>query len=203
MRLTEFFVANLKRRTIEVANIYARIKRYVKKKNSEKEAMEFCYAHGFRSGKNFSYNSGYPIDSNWPWLISVGDNVTLATGVKLLAHDASTAKTGAHTKIGIVRIGNNVFIGANSIVLCNTRIGDNVIIGAGSVVTHDVPSNSVVAGNPARYVCSFEEFQKKHLSARNHGPVFDKYRWNEWINASKSEWEEMRNLLEDGCGYLG
>lgn len=117
--------------------------------NPEKAAMEYCYAHGFTSGKDFHYYSGYPVDSNWPWLISVGDNVTLSSNVRLLAHDASTAKTGAHTKIGIVKIGSNVFIGADSIVLCNTRIGDNVIIGAGSVVTKDVPSNSVYAGNPA------------------------------------------------------
>lgn len=78
------------------------------RKSPEKAAMEYCYKHGFTSGKNFQYNSGYPIDANWPWLISVGDNVTLASNVRLLAHDASTAKTGIRTKVGIVRIGNNV-----------------------------------------------------------------------------------------------
>lgn len=134
-------------------------KRFVcgRETSPEKETMEYCFAHGFTAGKNFQYNSGYPIDANWPWLISVGDNVTLASNVRLLAHDASTAKAGVHTKIGIVRIGSNVFIGADSIVLCDTRIGDNVVIGAGSVVTHDIPSNSVYAGNPAKYICSFEE----------------------------------------------
>lgn len=66
----------------------------------EKAAMDYCFSHGFRAGKNFQYNSGYPVDANCPWLISVGDSVTLATGVKLLAHDASTAKTGVQTKIG-------------------------------------------------------------------------------------------------------
>lgn len=147
--------------------------------------MEYCFSHGFRAGKNFHYNNGYPIDSSWPWLISVGDDVTLSTGVKLLAHDASTVKAGAHTKIGIVEIGNNVFIGANSIVLCNTRIGDNVIIGAGSVVTHDIPSNSVYAGNPAKYICSFDKFRKKHISAREYRPVFDERPWYEWLSATE------------------
>ena len=129
----------------------------------EKAAMDYCFAHGFTAGKSFQYNSGYPIDANWPWLISVGDDVTLESNVRILAHDASTVKAGAHTKIGVVKIGNNVFIGADSIVLCNTRIGDNVIVGVGSVVMHDIPSNSVYAGNPARRVCSFEAFQEKHL----------------------------------------
>lgn len=164
--------------------------------------MDFCVAHGFRHGDNFSYNSGYPIDANFPWLISVGNDVTLATGVKLIAHDANTVKTGAHTKVGIVRIGNNAFIGANSIVLCDTRIGDNVIIGAGSVVTHDIPSNSVYAGNPAKYLCSYEDYKIKHLSNRSTSPVFDEHRWDEWQNASAQDWYSMRQKLENGCGYL-
>ena len=170
--------------------------------NIEKETMDYCFAHGFKAGKNFSYNSGFPIDANWPWLISVGDNVTLATGVKLLAHDASTAKTEVHTKIGIVEIGNNVFIGANSIVLCDTRIGDNVIVGAGSVVTHDIPSISVYAGNPAKYICSFEEFNKKHVENQKDHPIFRQHSWDTWKNAPEEERIEMRRLLEDSFGYL-
>ena len=168
----------------------------------EAEAMRYAEEHGFTHGKNFEYNSGYPIDGNWPWLITVGDNVTLATGVKLLAHDASTAKTGVHTKIGIVKIGSNVFIGANAIVLPNVRIGDNVVIGAGSVVTGDVPSNSVYAGNPARMVCSFEEFSDKHQSNQADHPVFRQHSWQEWPHTEEQERLEMREKLQDTFGYL-
>ena len=170
--------------------------------SAEKATMEYCYAHGFTSGKNFQYNSGFPIDANWPWLISVGDDVTLASNVRILAHDASTAKCGVRTKVGIVRIGSNVFIGADSIVLCNTRIGDNVIIGAGSVVTHDIPSNSVYAGNPAKYICSFEEYQKKHRENQETHPIFRQHTWQEWPDVSDEEKAEMRRQLEDTFGYL-
>lgn len=171
--------------------------------SAEKEAMAYCYEHGFKSGKNFKYNSGYPIDGNWPWLISVGDNVTLATGVKLLAHDASTANIdGVRTKVGIVEIGNNVFIGANSIVLCNTRIGDNVVVGANSVVTKDIPSNSVYAGNPAKYVCSFDEFAKKHQDNQSSHPTFHEHSWQEWPNCSEEEHKSMYDRLKDTYGYL-
>lgn len=135
-------------------------------------------------------------------MISVGDDVTLATGVKLLAHDASTVKVGAHTKVGIIEIGNNVFIGANSIILCNTRIGDNVVVGAGSVVTHDIPSDSVFAGNPAKYICSFEEYKQKHLSNRLCHPILDKYNWNEWSDQPLKELKEMKEKLRDTFGYL-
>ena len=140
--------------------------------NPELAAIKYAEAHGFTHGVNFHWNSGYPIDGNWPWLITVGDNVTLATGVKLLAHDASTAKAGVHTKIGIVQIGNNVFVGANSIVLPNVRIGDNVIIGAGSVISKDVPSNSVYAGNPAHLICTFSEYCEKHQKEGRFHPSF-------------------------------
>ena len=154
-------------------------------KNSEKETMDFCYKHGFKSGKKFQYNSGYPIDANWPWLISVGDNVTLATGVKLLAHDASTVKIeGIGTKSGIVEIGNNVFIGANS------------------VVCDDIPSNSVYAGNPAKYICSFDEFSKKHRDNQESHTVFREYEWDKWIDSSEEEKENMYNKLKKTHGYL-
>jgi len=56
------------------------------------------------------------------------------------------------TQLPSPKIGNNVDVGANSVVLGDISIGDNVIIGAGSVVVKDVPSNSVVAGNPAKVI---------------------------------------------------
>lgn len=183
-------------------NIFKKLyRKFFHRSNADKDAMDYAYQHGFRSGKNFHYNSGFPIDANLPWLISVGDNVTLATGVKLLAHDASTTHTGISTKIGIVQVGNNVFIGANTIVLCNTRIGDNVIVGAGSVVTHDIPSNSVYAGNPAKFVCTFEEYSQKHHEGHSTHPRFPQHKWNEWSYASQEDWDSMRNALHDTYGY--
>lgn len=177
----------------------------LKKKNIEKDTMKYCIENGFTHENNFQYNSGFPIDSNFPWLISVGNDVTLSSDVKLLAHDASTAKIldgNVHTKIGIIKIGNNVFIGANSIVLCNVRIGDNVIIGAGSIVTHDLPSNGVYAGNPARYICSFENFSNKHMDSQINHPIFRKKHWSMWKNATEKEKQEMREKLKDTYGYL-
>ena len=174
-------------------------------KDPEDIEAKYLEKHGFRHGKNFiNYSGVEAIDHRWPFLISVGDDVMFSGNVRILAHDASTVKTGARTKVGIVSIGSNVFIGYGSTVLCNTRIGDNVIVGAGSVVTKDVPSNSVVAGNPARVICTFDEFKEKNLKARSSGehPIFDKYEWDQWINASREDWDEMREMLSDTYGYL-
>lgn len=69
--------------------------------------------------------------------------MTFGPHVQVLAHDASMHNVLGYTKIGRVRIGNNVFIGAGSIVLPNVQIGDNSIVGAGSIVTKDISPNVV------------------------------------------------------------
>lgn len=62
---------------------------------------------------------------------------------------------------GRIIIGNNVFVGVNSIILRNSSIGDNCIIGAGSVVCSTIPPNSVATGNPAKVIMSLDEFCEK------------------------------------------
>jgi len=65
-------------------------------------------------------------------------------------------------KVGCIEIMNNVFVGSCTQIKYNVRIGNNVIIGANSFVTKDIPDNSVYAGVPARYICSFDEYVAKH-----------------------------------------
>ena len=164
---------------------------------------EYRLSHGLRVGKNTNIYSWSGIDGNWPWLISIGDNVTISSDVTILAHDASPCKVGCHTKLGRVTTGNNVFIGAKSVILCNVSIGDNVIVGAGSVVTRNLEANSVYAGNPAKRICSFEEYQKKHSSANKERPDLSLIRrWDDWENASDEEKAKMIELLSDGFGYI-
>ena len=67
-------------------------------------------------------------------------------------------------KVGCIKIGDNVFIGAGTSINYNVRIGSNVIIGACSMVTKDVPDNCVVAGVPARVIESFGEYIKKRIA---------------------------------------
>ena len=77
---------------------------------------------GLKVGENFNRLNGVILDPSHCWLISIGNNVTLAPRVHILAHDASTKTFLNYTKIGHVKIGNNVFIGAESIVLPNVEL---------------------------------------------------------------------------------
>lgn len=127
---------------------------------------------GMQVGENFNRLNGVILDPGHCWLIEIGDNVTIAPRVHILCHDASTKQFLGYTKIGRVTIGNNVFIGAESVVLPGVTIGNNVIVGANSTITHDIPSNSVVVGSPARIICTIEEYIEKERKRMDVSPCY-------------------------------
>ena len=159
---------------------------------------------GLTVGKNFSRQEKTLIDQSHCWLINIGDNVTLAPRVHILAHDASTKRLLGYTRIGLVNIGNNVFIGASSTVLPGVVIGDNVVVGAGSVVNRDIPSNSVAVGNPARVVCSFDDFIKRKKTEMENAPTFDEKYTLRNPNITPEMKNEMKEALigNGGVGYV-
>lgn len=81
---------------------------------------------GMIVGENFQLQGECKIDSSHAWLISIGNNVTIAPRVHILAHDASTKHSLGYTRIGLVDIGDNVFIGADSVILPGVRLGGGV-----------------------------------------------------------------------------
>lgn len=104
------------------------------------------------------------ISSNEPSLISIGNNVTVSSGVVFCSHDNAIIKaiSGKTDVVGKITVGDNCFIGMNSILMLGVTLGNNCIVGAGSVVTHSFEANSVVAGNPARRICSVQEYAEKN-----------------------------------------
>lgn len=122
---------------------------------------------GFKHGENFNLEKGANIDSAFCREISCGNNVTLTKDVYILAHDASMKKLLGKTKVGKVQIGNNVFVGAKTVILPGVSIGDNVVIAANSSVTKSVPSNEVWGGVPARFIMTTPEFVTKHKEQIN------------------------------------
>lgn len=101
-------------------------------------------------------------------LISIGNNVWIASGVEFITHDVTHYMLNGmnlnkkfQEKIGCIEIGDNVFIGSGVKILYDVKVGSNVIIAAGSIITKDVPDDSVVGGIPAKVICSLEEYLNK------------------------------------------
>ena len=154
------------------------IKQAIKKivmgpKASSRDYVNYLRSNGMVIGNNtviYSPNNCV-IDQTRPWMIEIGDNVSITTGVTILTHgyDWSVFK-GMYGDVlgsaGRVKIGNNVFIGMNSTILKGVTIGNNVVIGANSLINKNVPDNSVVVGNPQRVVCDIDSYLKKRRAAQ-------------------------------------
>lgn len=162
---------------------------------------ETLIKRGLVVGENFNRMHNVLIDDSHCWLISIGDNVTLAPNVHILAHDASTKMLLGVTKIGRVDIGNNIFIGAGSIILPSSTVENDVIIGAGSVVNGRIRSGYVYAGNPIKPICSIVEYNNKHKNNMKSFPVFDESYTVAGGITSKQK-EEMKALLIESIGYI-
>jgi len=101
-----------------------------------------------------------------PFLISIGDRVTITSGVRFLTHDGSTWLVrnecgNRYQKYNPISIGQDVFIGIGCIIMPGVSIGNNVVIAAGSIVTKNVESGSVIGGIPAKFIMSFEHYEEK------------------------------------------
>ncbi len=113
----------------------------------------------------WSYETMF-IDTQRPHMLHIGNYVKLTRNVTILTHDYSRSVLlmCEHQNIGEARktwIGDNVFIGQNAIILMGTHIGNNTIVGAGSVVTGQFPDDVVIAGNPAKVICTIQDYADK------------------------------------------
>jgi len=112
----------------------------------------YCdYGYNIEIGENFYANVNCIILDEAK--VSFGNNVFIAPGCGFYTAEHPLDVEQRNKGLEYARpitIGNNVWIGAQSIILSGVTIGDNCVIGAGSVVTHDIPDNVVAVGNPCR-----------------------------------------------------
>lgn len=149
-------------------NIFYLIRRFFLKR-TEEGRRRILRDLGYKVGNRTRFNCDLYFVGTEPYLVEIGENCLFASGCHLMTHDGGVKVLNTlgyfdkrHDKMGRIKIGNNVYVGMNSIILGNVLIGDNVIIGANSIVTRNVPSNSVVVGSPARVICSIDEYYKKN-----------------------------------------
>ena len=111
------------------------------------------YGYNIHIGKNVIINFNCCIIDSVD--VYIGDNCMIAPNVSIFTPNhklEDNPRVFGGLVCATVNIGNNVWIGGNSVILPGVSIGNNSIIGAGSVVNKDVPSNVIVAGNPARII---------------------------------------------------
>jgi putative colanic acid biosynthesis acetyltransferase WcaB len=137
-----------------------------------------------------------------PWDTQVGPNLQLQHGVGLVVNHYTIIGANCilrqSTTIGnkklpdgscsnSPKIGNNVEIGANVVILGSITIGDNAVIGAGSVVVKDVPEGAVVVGNPARVIRTIKNTVSSSIS-------------NEEVNTSELESVSSNSKINEALG---
>jgi acetyltransferase-like isoleucine patch superfamily enzyme len=135
--------------------------------------LRFAVLGGLKVGKKTIFVGSQSFGTE-PYLIKIGNSCLITDGVSFLTHDGSIqvplindgesiddiySKKSTFSKI---EVGDNVFIGINSILLPGTKISSNSIFGAGSVVKGIFNDGVVIAGNPAVVICSLEHYKHKN-----------------------------------------
>ena len=141
----------------------------------------YCdYGSHIEVGKNFFANYNCT-------KVKIGDNCQMAPNVTIYTagHPLHPDSRNSLYEYGIeVTIGDNVWIGGNTVILPGVHIGNNVVIGAGSVVTKDIPSWSLAAGNPCRVLRQITEEDRKYYYKNRQ---FDEEAWEDICRMQKEQ----------------
>jgi len=133
--------------------------------------------------------------STEPYLIEIGNHVTITTGVKFITHDGGVWVLRYMDKelsnvdlFGKIKIKDNVFIGLDSIILPGITLGNNIIVAAGSVVTKSFDGNQIIGGVPAKPIKNIEEYIKAIKP--------------NLLNTKKKNYKEKRKIIFENMNNL-
>lgn len=129
-----------------------------------KSGTEYARFLGVKVGEKCHIASDVHFSSE-PYLIEIGSNVALTQGVMIHTHGGARV---ARTRIpdfdmfGRVTICDNAYIGSGAQIMAGVTVGNGALVAAGSIVTKSVPDGVVVAGNPAKFVCTVDEYIERN-----------------------------------------
>jgi len=152
---------------------------------------------GMRIGHNVWLPGSTWIDTSYCFLISIGDDCGFGEECVILAHDAQMDEFIDAARIGRVVIHNSSHIGTRCVILPGVEIGPRTIVGAGSMVTKSLPPNTVCAGNPARVICSLDDYLAKHRERVARSPTFPYTR-----TLSREERSRIAQAVANQDGYV-
>ena len=128
---------------------------------------------GMHIGEDVLLPASTSIDMSHCYLISIGDHCGFGEECLILAHDAQMDEFLDAGRIGRVVIHPSCHIGSRTVILPGVEIGPRTIVGANSVVSRTLPPETVCAGNPAKVLCSLEDYLERHRARLAELPKFD------------------------------
>ena len=165
-------------------------------------SIERLVSDGLRLGKKPHIAHPIYVDGLHPWLITIGDYVTLGPYVAIITHDASLQGYTASTRLGRVDIGDRVYVGVGAILLPGTTIGEDSVIGAGAVVHGEVPPASLVLGNPGK-ASPIKQVAAWHRASAARAPNWPREGWSAESGITEERKHEQREALANGTsGYV-
>ena len=156
---------------------------------------------GMHIGRDVNIPDSTWVDVSHCFLISIGDHCGFGDGCLILAHDAQMDESLDAARVGRVVIHPSCHIGARSIILAGIEIGPRTIVGAGSVVSKSLPPDTVCAGNPARVICTLDDYLEKHRQRLATSPTFE-YMYYDLRFLTNERKAEMIAAVASRDGYI-
>ena len=177
-------------------SFFVRLKRLFQKLRSRP-----VFPPGIRIGNRVHIGDATRFDWCHGRHISIGDDVTISTGVRILCHDASSKFRIGATWVAPVKIMSGVFIGTEVVILPGVTIGSGAIVAAGAVVTRDVIAGAVVAGIPAKQVGWAKDIDSKRKIMMSSACSFGSAQYDN-ENITEDQMDELNEAIKVHGGYF-
>lgn len=160
-------------------------------------------AMGMHIGQDVWLPGTTAIDTAHCYLISIGDHCGFGEHCLILAHDAQMDEFLDAARLGRVVIHPSCHIGARTVILAGVEIGPRTIVGANSVVSKTLPPDTVCAGNPAKVICTLEEYLEKHRRRLERLPKFEYMQYDMRYLTPEKRAEVIAAVANDDAYMVG